>query len=345
MVLGLFCLLGSCNPATGLHTSETTEKIQSTMDDRLPELMAEKGVSGLSIAIVRSGEVAIVTGYGTHSKNETKPVRSDTVFEAASLGKPVFTHLFLHHVRTGMLDLDRPLVHYDPRAFKSRHPESDKITARMVLSHTSGLGNLGGIAYHKVSGTPGTSFKYSGQGYAILQKILENETGKSLEELAIQYIFNPLGMNSSSFVLRKDLADHLAKGQNKNGSLAPRMIRSDRGNAAWSLITTAQDYAKFVAHQLSQMHETASIPAQMLEPQIKITKEISWGLGWGLQHTNPNTSFWHWGSNPGYRSYVVGYPVEKTAVIVLSNNENLFDIIEPVIENSIGGELPSYHWF
>jgi len=74
-------------------------------------------------------------------------------------------------------------------------------------------------------------------------------------------------------------------------------------------------------------------------------RSLSRILCWGIQDTKPNQSFWHWGSHAGFRHYVVGYPKEKVAVIVMTNSSDAFKMVEAVMRQAIGGEYPSYEWF
>lgn len=83
----------------------------------------------------------------------------------------------------------------------------------------------------------------------------------------------------------------------------------------------------------------------MLKLQVDVAKKVKWGLGWGLQDTIPNYSFWHWGSMAGFRHYVVGYPKERMGVIVMTNSSSAFKMVDDVMAKAIGGNYPSYDWF
>lgn len=82
-----------------------------------------------------------------------------------------------------------------------------------------------------------------------------------------------------------------------------------------------------------------------IKPEIDVARKVDWGLGWGLQATAPNISFWHWGSMEGFRNYVVGYPVENIAVIVFANSRKSFKMVDTIMAESLGGSYPSYDWF
>jgi len=89
----------------------------------------------------------------------------------------------------------------------------------------------------------------------------------------------------------------------------------------------------------------SSVAEAMLKLQVDVAKKVKWGLGWGLQDTIPNYSFWHWGSMAGFRHYVVGYPKERMGVIVMTNSSSAFKMVDDVMAKAIGGNYPSYDWF
>lgn len=102
---------------------------------------------------------------------------------------------------------------------------------------------------------------------------------------------------------------------------------------------------RFVAHMIDSSHVQGSVAETMMQPQVDVATNVKWGLGWGLQDTVPNYSFWHWGSMAGFRHYVVGYPKEKMAVIVMTNSLKAFKMVDDVMAKAIGGSYPSYDWF
>ncbi len=344
IIITLSCLLvlTGCDQATPLRLTESSAQTAASLESALPELMRKNAVSGIGVAVIRNGKATLVKSIGVANDTMQSSIKPDTIFEVASLGKPVFAYLALRLADDGLFNLDVPLTQYVPGLFSAPDPRLQAITARMVLSHSSGLPNFGSDHPEQLEFDPGVAYQYSGIGFERLQRVLEVLSGKSLNELAQTIVFEPLGMTSTSYIWREEYRPRFALGHDGKGNQLNQARKPDRGNAAWSLYSTPADYAKFVERQLR--HDDP-VTAAMTDPQIKITDEISWGVGWSLQSTKPNSSFWHWGSNPGYRGYVVGYPTEGIAVIVLSNSETMFKLVEPVIQMTIGGGLPSYHWF
>jgi CubicO group peptidase (beta-lactamase class C family) len=148
------------------------------------------------------------------------PLNPGTIFEAASLSKPVFAYMVLRLADRGEFDLDRPLhemLEYPRLAHDERYK---RITARIVLSHGTGLPNWGGEKL-TLRFDPGTDYGYSGEGFVFLQKTVERVTGRSLDELARREVFEPLGMTRSSYVWQERFAGNAAYARNWLWQVAP----------------------------------------------------------------------------------------------------------------------------
>jgi CubicO group peptidase (beta-lactamase class C family) len=164
--------------------------------------MKDGDVPGLSIALLRDGELVWHRGFGVKNTKTNEPVSDSTVFEAASLSKPVFAYAVLKLVDAGKFDLDKPLNQYLPGNYDvGDDPRLGQITARRVLSHTPGFPNWrpqGGAL--KIHFTPGDRFSYSGEGFVYLAKVIEHVTGEKFDDFMKKTVFDPLGMTSSSYV-------------------------------------------------------------------------------------------------------------------------------------------------
>ncbi|MES9852105.1 MAG: serine hydrolase domain-containing protein [Candidatus Thiodiazotropha sp. L084R] len=345
-MLALLLLISACNRNGPLLTDQPVDQISQAINDKIPELVNKFKITGVSVGVIREGQLSIVKSFGFSNTASKKKLDGSTVFRAASLGKPVFAYIVATLADQGVLNLDRPLIDYLEERVIGNDDRSLLITARMVLSHTTGLPNLNVEANeYKFHFTPGTDFKYSGYGYLHLQKVIEKLSGRSLQQLASQLVFTPLGMVNSSFVWRPNYIDNLASSYDPKGKAYPIGKLPMAGFSAWSLYTTLKDYLMFVSHILETAEDADSVASTLLTPEISVAEGVAWGLGWGLQETTPHSSFWHWGSLAGYRHFVVGYPKEKIAVIVMSNNERAFKITDEVMSLAIGGDYPAYDWF
>jgi CubicO group peptidase (beta-lactamase class C family) len=121
-------------------TDETAERLER-LESQLPEWMEIGGVSGAAVAVIESGDVIWTRGFGVTSAATGAPVQADTVFHVGSLAKPVLAYAALRLVEAGRLELDRPLDTYLPAPYLPGDAPARTITARHVLSHTSGLPN------------------------------------------------------------------------------------------------------------------------------------------------------------------------------------------------------------
>jgi CubicO group peptidase (beta-lactamase class C family) len=145
----------------------------------IPGLLRTADIPGLTMAVVKGDRTVWSRAFGTVNDSARTPLDTATVFEAASMGKPVFAYLVLRLAERGEFDLDRPLyqmVEYPRLVHDQRYK---LITGRIALSHATGLPNWGGERL-TLAFTPGTSYGYSGEGFVFLQKALERFTGQSL---------------------------------------------------------------------------------------------------------------------------------------------------------------------
>jgi CubicO group peptidase (beta-lactamase class C family) len=350
---------------TGLNSQQIAR-----LERDVPHLMAEGEIPGLSIAVVRNGKLAWSRGFGVKNSETREPVGDNTVFEAASLSKPVFAYAVLKLVEEGKLDLDTPLNKYLPGTYDvGDDPRLDQITVRRVLSHTTGFPNWRprGDKTLKIYFTPGDRFSYSGEGFVYLSRVVEHITGEKLDVFMKRTVLEPFGMTSSSYVWQDDYEKRKTFTHNSVGGVSGRG-KPDKANAAASLQTTANDYARFVCAIISAASDsdrqaiTKLKPETvhlMLTPQISVavassntlnlpnptlSTSISWGLGWGLQKTDDGISFWHWGDNGDTKSYVVGFPYQKSAVVMFANSANGLSIIRELVDCALGSQQPALSW-
>lgn len=347
-----------------LQTQTPTAQLIARLEHDVPPLMQAGEVPGLSLALIRDGQVVWHHGFGVTNAKTKVPVTDNTVFEAASLSKPVFAYAVLKLVDSGKFDLDKPLQEYLPGDYDvGPDARMKQITARRVLTHTTGFPNWRprGSAL-KIHFTPGEKFSYSGEGFVYLSKVIEHITGEKFNDFMKRMVFAPLGMTSSSYVWQPSYDTVVTyrhnsigepTGQNKpNAANAP-------ANAAASLHTTAQDYGRFIAAILNGTGLKRETRAQMLTPQIKVDEggsnttdrpadhlspTISWGLGWGLQSTADGLSFWHWGDNGDSKAYIVAFAQQKLGIVVFANSDNGLSIMPEILSLAIGGQQPALAW-
>ncbi|CDZ77114.1 Esterase EstB [Legionella massiliensis] len=337
------------------------------------ELMREQAkIPGVSIATVSAtGELTTETA-GLSNKETEQEVNKETIFEAASLSKPVFAYLVLKMAERGELDLDKPLYEqfgdYGPPFDAISKPEQvyedaefannyKKLTPRMILSHQGGLPNEfnpdDSASYCFVSPI-GKKFDYSGEAYRFLREVVER-IGPPLEILA-QQEFAKLGMTHSSFIPPSN-SDNQAVGHSATGQVDSNQHFFGIHPGA-SLYTTAEDYGKFLRACVNDPY----IKEQMFKPVVELAdkddkaikkqvpttslQQMSWGLGIGLQK-NPDGSMvaFHWGDNNTCRNFAAINLATNQAAVCLTNSANGPALFKTVIEARIGADLsPTCDW-
>ena len=187
---------------SGLAPTKAGEPDQADVRLKVPRLMAQAGVQGVQIAILSGGKTAWQAPFGLANADTKTPVTDASVFEAASLSKPVFAYAVLTLVDAGLVDLDTPISNYLPGRYDvGDDARLDLITPRHVLSHRCGFPNWrSGSDPLKIHFTPGDRFSYSGEGFVYLAAAVERITGQTLDAFMRRVVFEPLGMASSSYV-------------------------------------------------------------------------------------------------------------------------------------------------
>jgi CubicO group peptidase (beta-lactamase class C family) len=349
--------LTACTAFVRCEMDIENQSLETMLDATIPCLLDKYDVPGAAVAIARNGKLYYSNGWGKLRAGKDTPVNVQTLFPAASLTKPVFAYGALLLVRDGRLDLDRSLSDYLDEPYIEDDERLTKITARMVLSHTSGFPNwrpgfwTGSPKPLKILFEPGTNFKYSGEGYNYLQRVVEKITGRPLDIYMKDTVFDPLGMRNSYFVWDEAMESVIVTPHGRWGQTADkRQWRPEKPMGAATLFTTIEDYAKFLAAILltaDQAKQTATATQilspktleKMLEPQIEIDPPLAWSLGWGLEKHEDDWYFWQWGDNPGIKHFVAGSRSRKLAVVVFTNGQNGKEVYRPIIKAVLSVKL------
>ncbi len=312
--------------ATGSKTDPLRSKLKlkplgSDFLKRLPRIMALANVPGAAVAYVENGKITWHGDYGVMNASTREPVTADTVWQPASLGKPVFAYGVMKLVEAGKFDLDKPLTDYVPGEMIKDEPRVAQVTARRALSHTTGLQNWRFQAGDtlRLAFDPGARWQYSGEGIYYVQRAVEEVTGKGLEEFMQETVFRPLGMTSSSYYWRPDYEKRLVTMHDAAGNVAPDFISQNTPkvaagakkpvetwrhadqesyqaanekrfppfptffviNAAGTLKATIDDYAKIVAAVLSPLAKTG-LSEKFVTEMLKPQIRINDYVSWGL---------------------------------------------------------------
>lgn len=314
---------------------ETYEQLKNGTLPVEERLRAAK-VPGATVAVIRGGEIVFSGAYGTRDDRGT-PMTLGTLFEAASLTKSLFATLALREIDAGRLGLDEPIAPKMQGEPWSDDPRYAAITPRQVLSHGSGLPNWEEKPM-KLCFAPGTGYSYSGEGYYLLQHLVEQLEGKSMDTLFRENFFLPWGMDSSKAEWTPMVGAAFSMGFDKDGKVTKvRDCIDDEGlapepNAAWSLYTYAVDYARFLCRMIRErggLSET--LFAEMTKPQNEATPTVEWGLGFGIPKKDRNV-LWHWGDNRGFKSFAVWDKVTGDGAVICTNSDNGVDFYLPLLK-------------
>lgn len=345
----------------------------SELDAFIEQTMEKANVAGLSVAILNDSQLVYQKAFGYMDRPDGRRNDEQTIFHGASFSKPVFAYLVMLLAEDKVIDLDKPLYEYMDKPFYEYPAYADlqgderskQITARMVLSHSTGLPNLrmfelGGRLRFLFQ--PGERHSYSGEGYLLLQMVIENITGKDLETLAQEKIFQPFGMDRTSYTWQADLKTDFAYPHDADGRARGEIIRRRAPGAAGSLATTAGDYARFLVGILNAKGQRKATVDEMFQSQTAInylgmfgpdawTKtnrfnniHLAWGLGWGRFDTPYGRAFFHTGQVTGWQNYTVTYLDQGIGIVLLSNSDNFQSIAAAIVKQAIGDGYSPFDW-
>lgn len=444
-----------------LRLSEPTDSISADLESFIPDYMQEQNIPGVAIALIRDGEIVWSEGFGVANVITREPVTPEMAFEVASNSKVVTAYIALQLVDQGVLALDEPLNAYLPEPWLPDAEYRDTITLRHVLSHSSGLGQIG----REIQFPPGSGYFYSPSGYLYLQEVIEQVTGQSLEDTAQEMVFIPLGMSSSSFVNPTEITQRTSNGhvlavvpmvlftvlyvvalvivgfigltimRVRTGQWRPtrRMVmgigtvafvlvilaafvflseigllefawlialcgfilviagalvftvssiiirrlspaRSKKltalaivisvlsgcvfacsgalwnlpvprwpaasADAAGSLRAPVGDMAAFLLELSNPHYLSDEMATQMGASQVRLSSDLSWGLGPGIQHSQQGDALWQWGQHIDFQSVMIIYPEHGFGVVVCTNSDLLSpDVAVEIAHRALGGKI------
>lgn len=236
----------------------------------------------------------------------------------------------------GTISLDTPLTRYTSERFLEGDPRLDLITARHVLTHTSGFQNWRSDKEPlRIHFTPGEKYLYSGEGYSYLQSVVTHVTGQPIEAYMRANLFAPFGMTSSGYVWREAFAKRMARPHDRVGKPLENKKSTLEGVARYAssgaLLTTPTDYAKFMIEIIDPKPSDAfrlghASLREMLRPQVTVSRTdeytILWGLGWRIAETKNGSLVSHGGDNLGFHCLAEASPARKSGYIIMTNGDN-----------------------
>jgi CubicO group peptidase (beta-lactamase class C family) len=234
----------------------------------------------------------------------------------------------------------------------------------MVLSHTTGFPNWRFLTEDgrlRIMFDPGSRYSYSGEGIDLLQMVIEKVTGQGLEELAQARVFEPLGMERTSYVWQSIHEENFAYPHDE--FVRPRRANRRRdADAAGSMQTTAEDYARLLVALMNAAGPRKASVETMLAAQIAIMSErmfgpdarngsgeyadirLAWSLGFGRFETEHGRAFFHTGHDFGYQNYTVAHIDQGIALVLLSNSDNFESVAREIVKAAIGEDRSPFDW-
>lgn len=353
----------------------------SEIDRTVKKIMDAANVQGLNLAVLNDSKAVLVKSYGFKNKPANTMLDTATIVYGASYSKAVFGYLMMKLVEEKILDLDKPLYRYLEKPISEYPYFSDLknddrwklITARMCLSHTTGLPNVrwfnpvtserDSAGRIRIYFKPGQKYAYSGEGFKLLQLTIEEITHKTTEELAQEKVFKPLGMTRTGYIWHESFGDgNVAVGHMDNGDIDIKRKRTE-AVAGGSLVTTIADYTRFIENVMQQKGLGRKAWLEMLSPQIAIhsktqfppiTAEVttenddinlSYGLGWGLLNCpGYGKAFFKEGNGGAWRNYNINFMDRGISIIIMANSENGEKIFQELIETLVGKTCIPWKW-
>ncbi len=342
------------------------------IDATITRLMHAAEVEGVGIALFNEGKIAYLRAYGIRDKEKHLPLTEDSVMTAASFTKVAFAYMVMQLVDEGSLDLDRPVQEYLPKPLPEYPQYRDladdsrykRLTARILLSHTSGFPNWRAFEDDrklKIHFEPGSRYAYSGEGIDLLQLVVETITKQPLQELMQTRVFEPLRMTRTSMVWKERFNGDYANGYDEHGrSLGPE--RRKTADAAGSMQTTPRDFARFMVAVMQGRGLAKKTRAVMLSPQIQIVSKhqfptlasdttdenrairLSYGLGWGLYWTKYGEVFFKEGHDEGWRNYTACFDERRAGIVIMTNSSNGEGIFKEILETLIADTFTPIEW-
>ncbi|MEO0896821.1 MAG: serine hydrolase domain-containing protein [Bacteroidota bacterium] len=321
----------------------TTVKTKK-LDKRIEFLMDSIDMPGLSMALINEQEIVYHKVFG-QQKVEGEALNKESIFEGASLSKPIFAYFAMKMVDKGILDLDKTLHEYFPHpAIDSASVEDYKtITPRMVLSHSSGFPNFSQGKKIALPFKPGTDFRYSGEGYQYLAAIIGSLNGVGWKDkfnaIFEQEVTQQLGMAHTSFLWNDHLATHKVFGH-KKGKPTDNGLGGWSGktfNAFSSIHSEAYEYALFIQAMLKKEGLSEESFEDMLAPQNTFkednklreeTGQTAWGLGFAQKPSENGLIHLHTGNNHDFQAYAMFVMEKGYGLVIFTNSDKLLPFVQ-----------------
>ncbi|MGB4771926.1 MAG: serine hydrolase [Chitinophagaceae bacterium] len=308
-------------------------------DAKVDSLIKQLKIPSISIGYINNGKLQQIRAFGEQKPGV--PIAINSIYKVASLTKPITALTVLKLIENRKWKLDEPLSNYYVDPELKNNPFLPKLTTRNVLSQQSGLPNWRYLRKDKklvFEFEPGTKFQYSGEGFEWLRKALEKKFKKSLEEIAEQELFMPLNMKDTHYFWSNSVDENRYAIESDNEGKPIPFIKYNTPNAAANLLTTVDDYGKFLVDIMNGANLSPELFKTFSSPISNVKDGINWGLGLQIFPNLPGNEYAlvHTGGDDGTKCIAIVLPRSKRGLIIFINSENGLKIWKKIIEEYLG---------
>jgi len=348
------CVMSSMHPSITQATptantdrapsrAANVDSLEIRMDRGIPGILAEHKVPSVSIAHIERGVVVFASAYGEQSPGVLATPR--TLYNIASLTKPLSAEVVLRLVSQGRVGLDEPMYRYWTDPDIANDERRKLLTPRIALSHQTGFPNWRRQTNHVLTfkRNPGEAYGYSGEGFMYLARFVQNKVGREFDSLAQELVLTPTHMSDTAYTQQPWFENRIAVPTDANGrALAPELTH--HWNAADLVYTTANDYARFMIAVMNGDGLAPEIAAERTRVQARegtpkcspvrvngCPEESGFGLGWEVIKVAGETFLTHDGSDDGVSTYAYINVTQRSGTVILTNSANGRAIVDPIL--------------
>ncbi len=346
IILGAFILLHQTIAAQTPKTSEPFEQLRQKDSlffeegfnksnfEVLETWLKENKIPILGLGLINKGKLQEIKVLGDLLSGEKASY--NTIFNVASLTKPVTAIVALKLVSQGKWDLDEPIYKYWTDPDLENDPRSKLLTTRHILSHQTGFSNWRNKKL-KFEFIPGEQYQYSGEGFEYLRKALGKKFKKSLNQLATELIFGPLKMNDTKYYWDQDTdKSRVALGFDKEGNTYEIHMNKTE-NGADDLLTTIEDYGTFLTSVISGEGLSDKVFKEMQTNQVATKNGKHFGLGFEkYDFKDGNFALSHGGSDKGVQTIIFIFPKTKQGILIFTNVDDGYKVYEKLLTYYLG---------
>jgi CubicO group peptidase (beta-lactamase class C family) len=375
LVLAAALLLAACGRTVRLPEPDVAARVARIERGLLPatrvqgrtyapatieERMRVHGVPAVSVAVINDGRIEWAKAYGLADVETRRPATTATLFQAASISKPVAAMGALRLVQEGRLALDED-VNTKLRSWKvpanelaARRP----VTLRLILTHSAGLTVHGFPGYAasapvptvvqllsgekpantaavRVDIEPGSRWRYSGGGTTVMQLLMTDVTGEPFPSLMRRLVLDPIGMTASTYEqpLPASRATEAATGYRSGGRAVVGRYHTYPEMAAAGLWTTPTDLARVIIEVQRSLADASNKVLSREMTLMMLTRGVgTHGLGPGIDGAGDSLRFGHGGANEGFRAMFAGLATRGQGAVVMTNSDNGMTVVGEIMQ-------------